>query len=407
MPRTDPQRLASRLNGSLSKGPTSALGRLASSRNATKHGLSGAGKHLPPDMEHELQQEIALHVSKLHPRDPYEHDLIRRAALGNLRARRIASTLNALTDDRVRNATRLWDESRAHEIANLAARLRHNPSESLRLLLRSSEGCDFLGDSWESLAQSLSAQGFWNHAQAQNALHLLGLASPPDLSADTPESDFWRCALSLLFRHDPASTLRSYFPNHPEVVRQLPSAPDAREALSLFLNDHIASLEAQGAHLWQTYDLPARQSASTRSAFDPSPESARLDRYLAAAERMRRQALDELARLRKNEPAPPQTPAIPALTNSHDRRPPQEKGTGSESSRCQSPFPGAAPFPEATPQPNALSRNHPTPSPNNPAPTSPNKPSPAPNPQKPPLSPLSIDLFPPPTTLPLTIGRPS
>ncbi len=58
---TPSQHLTSRLNGSLSKGPKTPEGRRISSRNATKHGLSGNGKNLPPDMETELQSEIALY----------------------------------------------------------------------------------------------------------------------------------------------------------------------------------------------------------------------------------------------------------------------------------------------------------------------------------------------------------
>ncbi len=314
MLRTEPQRTASRLNGSLSKGPATSEGRLASSRNATKHGLSGSGKSLPPDMEQDLQSEVALFVSKFHPRDHYEYDLIRRAALGNLRARRIASTLNALTDDRVRNATRLWDESRSDEVASLAASLPHNPSDSVRLLLRTAEGCDFLGDAWDSLAQTLSNHGSWNESQARRALKLLGHSSPPPLTDDDPLSDFWRCGLALLFKQNPAATVRDYLQT--ESLRLLPRHADALETLSEFIRHHIAHLEAQGTRLWQTQDLPSRQSAPSRAAFEGTPETARLERYLAAAERLRRQSLEELHRLRKESPSQrnePDTPPLPPL----------------------------------------------------------------------------------------------
>ncbi len=279
MLRTEPQRLASKRNGSLSQGPITPQGRLASSRNATKHGLSGAGKHLPPDMEVELQTEIALYVTRHQPRDDYERDLIRRAALGNLRARRISITLNALTDDRVRNATRLWDESRASDIARLTDQLHHSPETAIPLLRRTAEGCDYLGDAWESLAQTLQTTGFWDQTQSHRALNLLGLLTPPPLTPSTdPLTDFWRCVVSLRLQHDP---------DH--LSTQLTTLPDPAEALPAlleFVEDQIAALEAEGTFLWETYDLPSRQSASARAAFDTSPESTRLNRYLAAAERI-------------------------------------------------------------------------------------------------------------------------
>jgi hypothetical protein len=62
--RSDAQRAASRLNGAQSLGPTTPEGRLASSRNSTKHGFSGDGKNLPPDLEAELASEIAIHAGK-------------------------------------------------------------------------------------------------------------------------------------------------------------------------------------------------------------------------------------------------------------------------------------------------------------------------------------------------------
>ena len=233
-------------------------------------------------MQQELLSEIALFSSKFHPRDPYEHDLIRRAALGNLRAHHIATTLNALTDHRVRNATRLWDEARADEVARLADKLPHSPATTLARLRRLTEGCDYLADSWESLAQSLRQQGFLDDAQSLKVFHLLGHTEPPSLKDPAnPLTDLWLTLLSLQFDHNPKpllrTTLRHLSPpdimrrppesvrTHPEIVctpteimrSHLPDPSTARTDLAQFLADQVSTLETEAAHLWETYDLPA------------------------------------------------------------------------------------------------------------------------------------------------------
>ncbi len=314
-------------------------------------------------MEAELQTEIALYVTKHRPQDAYEHDLIRRAALGNLRARRISITLNALTDDRIRNATRLWDETRASEIAKLASNLPYDPEKSLDLLQRTTEGCDYLADAWESLSEILKSQGYWSENETTRAFHLLGHPKPPKLNDPTPLGDLYRLIIALQFKHNKIQTAKTHFLNNPHVIsiRDLPPADEALETLLEFTSQRIATLESEAQTLWDTYDLPSRQSAASRAAFDTSPEFTLLNRYLNTAERHRRQALDELARLRRNQPD--DQPATPR---------PQD----------QSPL---APNQPANPNPNPPPRPYQT----NPPPQPPRpKPKP-PNPLRPLLTPSS------------------
>ena len=379
MTRTDSQRTASRLNGSQSNGPTTPEGRLTSSRNSTKHGLTGDGKHLPPEMQAELLSEIALFSSKFHPRDPYEHDLIRRAALGNLRAHHISTTLNALSDHRVRNATRLWDEARADEVARLADKLPHAPATALARLRRLTEGCDYLADSWESLAQTLRDQGFLDDAQSLKVFHLLGHTEPPSLKDEAnPLTDLWLTLLSLQFDHNPKpllrSTLRHLSPpdimrrppesvrTHPEIVRtpteimrsHLPDPSTARTDLAQFLADQVTALETEAAHLWETYDLPARASAPTRAAFDTTPETILLERYLTASNRLRRQSLDELARLRRDAPYTPAPiePHTPAPIEPQPPAPIEPQPPSAINLNPEIPAASNRPRPEPSSQPN-------------------------------------------------------
>ncbi len=354
MPRSDMQRAASRLNGARSRGPNTPAGRLIASRNALKHGLSGEGKNLPPEMETQLASEISLFSNQFHPRTPYEHDLIRRAALGNLRSRRIAETLNALTDDRIRSATRAWDDARASELARLASEIGFNPTATLQIR-QTAEGCDLLGDALEALLNTLETHQYLDRPQSRRLLNLLGHLARPDDNPNTfdpsdPLANLWACLLSLRVAHDPTARFEFLgWPNLEAAQADLPNPSDALTSLQNLLRDEIATLETEGNHLWETHDLPSRQSAPARAAFDSSPELTRLDRYLRAAERLRRQSLDELARLRRDQPAD-QTPRVHQTNPSHNPLRPNPSHTRPHSERIP-PVPNKPATPTPSPEP--------------------------------------------------------
>jgi hypothetical protein len=278
---------AAQTNGRRSLGPITAEGRMAAARNSTKHGMTGLGKCLPPDMEVELAAEVEVFAATYQPRDDYERDLIRRAALGNLRSRRLHAAANAHADERSRNATRRWDEARAAEVAALADRLDAEPAEAVRLLSRLAEGCDYLGDAWESLGEALKAEGRWDEAQARRALHLLGVAGPPSPESTGPLAEFWGCVLALRSERNPSGAL--------------PEPSEARDLLRRFVRDRAIESERRGIQVWTLHDEPSRKSAATRAAFDAGPDAARLERYIKDAERMRDRSLAELNRLRRDE----------------------------------------------------------------------------------------------------------
>jgi hypothetical protein len=320
MSRTESQRLASIANGRKSLGPITPSGRLAASRGSTRHGFTGDGKNLPPDMEAEVRKEIAIDTAKYRPRDDSERELIRRAALGTVRARRLAEAENVLIDERMRTAVKRWDEARADEVAALAAGLDADPETAQRHLRRTADGCDYLGDAWETLGRVLAINGHWDEAHAWRALRLLGIAEEPSPTSPEPLREFWLRVLALRFERDPAPLMKTVFRAFADVnaVRAfLPTPDDARAELQQFVLDRVNEYEALGHELWETYDAPARASSPTRAIFDPSPEALRLHRYFKDAERMRKQALDELAKLRREEdrgrrPAPARNEPEPA-----------------------------------------------------------------------------------------------
>jgi hypothetical protein len=327
MSRTPAQVEASINNGRRSLGPVSPQGRLVASRNSTKHGMTGLGKCLPSDMETELQAEIGVFAATYHPRDDYERDLIRRAALGNLRSRRLNAAANAHADERSRNAVRLWDEARAEEVAALADRLDAEPAEAVRLLSRLAEGCDHLGDAWDALGRVLAELGEWDDLESRRALHLLGAAMPPSPHDSGPLADFWRCVLALDPERDPGS-----------IPRDLPDPDEARDLLRRFVRDQVAAYERLGREVWQRYDEPSRKSAATRAAFDAGPDAARLERYIKDAERMRDRSLAELNRLRRDE----RLGRLPAPARDEPERPDPSSARPSTSEHRASPEPPLA-----------------------------------------------------------------
>jgi hypothetical protein len=346
---TEAQRLASQSNGRKSLGPVTARGRLVASRNSTKHGFTGDGKCLPPEMESEFRAELAIYITKHRPRDRYEHDLVRRAALGAVRARRLLDAENALIDERVRTAIKRWDEARADEVAMWADRLDAEPEAALRHLARFAEGCDHLGDAWEDLIRVLQVAGQWNERHARRALRLLGLAEDPTPTSPASHRDFWLCVLSLQFEKNPDPLLKTTFRDFADAnaVRAfLPAPAEARRMLAEFAREQAAQYEARGRELWECFDAPSRQSAPTKAVFDTGPEAARLHRYVRDAERMRRLALDELARLRRDEdrglrPPPAADEPHPAPSPAQNETEPTDSGHAAESAGRNEPAPPA------------------------------------------------------------------
>ena len=77
---------ASRINGRLSKGPTSLEGKARSRRNGCKEGFSGAGIVLPDDAAAEVERRQEEYICLFGCRNAVERELIRQMALGSWRS---------------------------------------------------------------------------------------------------------------------------------------------------------------------------------------------------------------------------------------------------------------------------------------------------------------------------------
>jgi hypothetical protein len=340
-------------------------GRLASARNSLKHGLSGDGKCLPPDMQAELVDEIAMFSAAYRPQNPYESELIRRAALGNLRSRRLDTMEFAILDARTSDAQSRWDAQREDEVAALVKRLDAEPEEALRRLKRMAHGCDYLGDAWEDLGRVLDVNGYWDEAQARRALRLLGLDAEPTRASRESHRDLWVCVMAVRFEKKPDAVMKQYFAGADiaAVRAYLPAAAEARSRLAAFVRERVTEYETLGREIWENFEGPARADAPMLAELDPGPEAAKLRRYRADAERLRKRSLDELHRLRRESPAPAVAPTPTPARNELERpAPPAPKP------------PATAARNEPAPRRPAPSRNE-SPSRNEIAPTPPARPA--------------------------------
>jgi hypothetical protein len=288
--RTEAQREASRLNGRKSRGPATPEGKLRSRRNGLRDGHF-ARTALPEDLEAELPAALEIFRAQFRPRDDYERGLVATAALAQVRLQRLQRVELAEDARRVRSALKHWDEAREAEVEALADLLADDPATAVSKLGRTAEGCDYLGDSWQALADRLERSGGLDAGSARRFLALCGLPGPPD--------PFERPELHALF----------------EQVRLLasPGGPDAgarREAAAAVASAiaaEVGRLVALGDELWERYDRPDRESAPVRAMFDGSADGRRLRRAIAEAERLQRRALAELHRVRAE--ARPASPA--------------------------------------------------------------------------------------------------
>jgi hypothetical protein len=167
--------------------------------------------------------------------------------------------------------------------------------------------------------------------------------------------------MAVRFEKKPDAVMKQYFAGAEiaAVRAYLPDPAEARAKLAAFVRERVAEYEALGKELWETFDGPARADAPMLAELDPGPEAAKLRRYRADAERLRKRSLGELDRLRRESPAPAADPA-PAPARNETGRPltttaPRGPAPSRNESAPRGPAPArnettpTAPLPPATP----------------------------------------------------------
>jgi hypothetical protein len=325
------QTIANRLNALHSTGPRSKEGRARSARNALKHGLSRIGTHPPADLADQIADRIERWRDAYRPENPAQQWLLERLCAESVRLDACERRILAARAEQADRASESWDDDRAAEVAQLAARLPLHPEVIQPKLLQSKHGVRWLLDRWDEIADSLAGHDGWTPDTWTRALDLLGVpASARDGSAPSNPNPS---------DHGPGPG--------PELVRRI------IEALQGRIDTYLDARDAR-----------SRDDASAGLGHD-SADVRLLERYAADARRQVDRCRAELRRLQATADHPPATADRPPVPP-RPARPPRRADPSSpppnapaEADRSSSPAPGlvaSAPLP-ASPQAPALLLN--------------------------------------------------
>jgi hypothetical protein len=91
---------SSRLNGARSQGPITPAGKAASSRNATRHGLTSSAVVLPGESAETFEALNQAFIDHFQPRTAVEAELVQTMAIARWRLRRLTSVETNLYTNR-------------------------------------------------------------------------------------------------------------------------------------------------------------------------------------------------------------------------------------------------------------------------------------------------------------------
>jgi len=263
---TPAQKAANRRNAQKSTGPKSPEAKSRSRKNALKHGLTGEGQDLPPEVALNArlyERDLEAHYP---PRTQSHRFAIRQAALAMARMdQAVRLEMAAREEDRTRAAL-AWEVDRAAEAAKLGANLRKKPELTRLKLLRTTQGVSWLIDQWRILLDVLDATNTWSDEQRELAADLLGVI---------PE---FRSLESRIRKE-----------RTPEELRDLAES-------------QIAELQERQENGLDELNKMDRALAVTGAAFEVSDDAWRIRRYEQSCWKKYQQAMKELEPLRRTPP---------------------------------------------------------------------------------------------------------
>ncbi len=195
-PTVSPARVrANQRNAQLSTGPKTPRGKARSRENGLKHGLSGAGIVMPPEMREEVDRLIARYTEQFQPATNRERDLIEERALGLMRTRVAWNTetfFGLNWSDRAQ-CPNMWDADRRADAEDLGARLAKRPGVVVARLEGTLHGARWLRERWLYLDETVDQNGTWDESQRLLAARLLGV--PEEfLERDPMKMSTWTAA---------------------------------------------------------------------------------------------------------------------------------------------------------------------------------------------------------------------
>jgi hypothetical protein len=274
---------------------------MISRMNGLKHGLTGAGIVIPDEDVKAVEERFEAFEADLKPKNDAASFMTRRAAFLSVRLERCALQEAAKITRDMTEAEDKEADARAEELIALIDSITEQPVIAVRKLQRSSEGIDWLLESWRSMKVSLLDRTCdrWNPERAQR---LCGRV--PRMH---DESRIWVLTRALYGQFEGLSS--DDWADLPDLERR----EAARVALAAIIDVEVARLGEVRKGLDHEAIAKDRSGASARAMFDASKEAVLARKYEAAAERGFYKALkaieqinatvEESKELDSNEPA--------------------------------------------------------------------------------------------------------
>ena len=163
---------ANRRNSGKSTGPRTQEGKDRSRANALKHGLCAAV--LVQEDRAQIQARAVELYKAFKPYTDYQSWQLDRAAVLTLRIER-AEAIERRVRDKIALAAELsWDDDRKLEAEVRGGMISKKPAETVELLRKTPQGCDWLMKRWAMLARAADLQaGEWTAEQTGLAFDLL------------------------------------------------------------------------------------------------------------------------------------------------------------------------------------------------------------------------------------------
>ncbi len=306
--------LANCANAAKSTGPRTPEGKLASRRNALKHGLTGEGVVVLDEDSGEIAERAEVLQAELAPGGSLMTQiLVKRVAAMSVRAERCVRHETSMIADRVRTAPEDFDEVRQARASQLFDDIALDPATNHRRLLAMPEGVDLLLETMGQLRFELARRSpsTWTEAHSKTFDDCTGRRSG-SIGASIA-SNLTEAILDRSDRFDPSQVA--------EVALEARSDWAADRMLEL-IEQEIGRLEIHRECLdFEAIEL-SRAEAPQRALFDPSHEGSLARKYEAAAERAMYKALKELREVQANTKAETQRPDAARSPQSVGTRPP-------------------------------------------------------------------------------------
>src|SRR4051795_8237230 len=134
----------SRRNGARSRGPKTAAGRAASSRNSTKHGMRAKALVMANEDPEVVAARVAEWDDHYRPQSPAAQHLVNQCVAATLLSDRCRFAHDSALADQVDEEAGAWEHERLAEVADAWNGLAADPKAAVAAMERTGYGCRWL-----------------------------------------------------------------------------------------------------------------------------------------------------------------------------------------------------------------------------------------------------------------------